>query len=184
MEDKGVMKASEPAVTYPMTSYADAMAMIHTMHLSREDKERVGRRLVLETTEESLSKAFDRLEQMSMLGAGWAGEGTLPVSRQAINNLKNVLLISNDEDWENWMISPESNGAICLQSKVRRSSISVGSEEFSYYTKINGQRKGESHVCFDADRFLSIMREISSDIILQDVRWELLELAELQSIQL
>ena len=154
------MIVSEPAVAYPMTSYADAMAMIHTMHLTREDKERVGRRLLLETTEKNLSKAFDRLEQMAMLTAGWAGDGTLPVSRKAINNLKNVLLISDDKDWEFWMISPEGNGAIGLQSKMRRSSISVGAEEFSYYTKIDEQRRGESHIVFDPSLFLSIMREI------------------------
>ncbi len=160
MEDQDIMRAAEPVVAYPVTSYADAMAMIHTMHLTREDKERVGRRLVQETTEKNLSKAFDRLEQMSTLVAGWAGEGTLPVSRIAINNLKKVLLISSDEDWEYWMISPEGNGAIGLQSKMRRSSISVGSDEFSYYTKVDEKRMGESHVAFDADRFLSIMREI------------------------
>lgn len=160
MEDNGTTIVSEPALAYPTTSYHDAMAIIHTMHLTRADKERVGRRLVLETTEKNLSKAFDRLEHFLTLGAGWAGEGSLPVSRSAINNLRNVLLISDDKDWEYWMISPESNGAICLQSRIRRSSISVGSEEFSYYTKVDGQRQGESHIDFSADSFLSIMREI------------------------
>lgn len=159
IEDKP-MVASESAVAYPMTSYADAMEMIHTMHLSRADKERVGRRLVLETTQQHLSKAFDSLEHFLSLKAGWAGEGSLPVSRSAINNLKHVLLISDDDDWEHWMISPESSGAICLQSKIRRSSISVGWDEFSYYTKVDGHRQGESHILFNADRFLSIMREI------------------------
>ena len=158
--EDGAVIASEPVASYPMTSYADAMAMIHTMHLSRADKERVGRRLVLETTESNLSKAFDSLEHFMVLEAGWAGEGSLPVSRSAINNLRKVLLLSDDDDWKYWMISPESNGAISLQSKLRRSSISVGSEEYSYYTKVDGQRKGKSHVSFDANNFLSVMREI------------------------
>ena len=161
IEDYSSMVVSEPTVAYRTTSYTDAMMVIHTMHLSREDKERVGRRLVLETTEEHLSNAFDRLEHLSMLRAGWGGEGYMPVSRQVINNLRNVLLISDDRDWESWMISPEPNGAVGMQSKKSRSSISIGAEEFSFYTRINGQRQGKSHVAFTPGTMLSVMREIA-----------------------
>ena len=98
MEEKEKYIASEPVVARPLTSYNDAMMMIHTMHLSREDKERVGRRLLLETTEENLSKAFDRLDHLSTLVDGWAGDGSMSISRQVINNLKNVLLLSDDKD--------------------------------------------------------------------------------------
>ena len=95
MEDNVSTKASEPVAAYPMTSYMDAMAMIHTMHLSREDKERVGRRLVIETTEANLSNAFETLEHLSTLQYGWDGDGALPISRKVLNNLRNVLLISD-----------------------------------------------------------------------------------------
>ena len=135
--------------------------MIHTMHLSREDKARVGRRLLLETTEEHLSKAYERLEHLLALKDGWAGENTLSISRQVIANLRDVLLISNNKDWECWMISPDGNGTVMLQSNQRRSSISVGSKEFSYYTKVDGKRSGKSHLDFNAKQFLTIMREIA-----------------------
>ena len=161
MEDDVTMKVSEPAVAYPMTSYVDAMAMIHTMHLSREDKERVGRRLVIETTEANLSNAFETLEHLSTLQYGWDGDGALPISRKVLNNLRNVLLISDDADWSKWMISPDGNATIMLQSSKRRASISVGAEEFSYYLKVDGKREGESHVDFSAPKFLSIMRELN-----------------------
>lgn len=158
--DETPVMASEPALANCSTSYTDAMMMIHTMHLSKEDKERVARRLLLETTEKNLSNAFDRLEHFSILEPGWGGEGSFPVSRRVIRNLKNVLLISDDVDWENWMLSPEPTGAVSLQSKKRRSSISVGDEEFSYYTKLDGQRQGKSHIAFTPAILLSVMREI------------------------
>ena len=74
MNDSNVSKAAEPVAARRMTSYLDAMTMIHTMHLSREDKARVGRRLLLETTEEHLSTAYERLEHLLALKDGWAGE--------------------------------------------------------------------------------------------------------------
>ena len=148
-------------MTYRTTSYMDAMAMIHTMHLTREDKERVGRRLVVETTEANLSKAFETLEHLSTLQSGWDGYGALPISKKVINNLRSVLLISDDADWENWMISPDGNATLMLQSGKRRASISVGADEFSYYLKVNGRREGESHVDFSAPKFLSVMRELN-----------------------
>ena len=161
MEDNVSTKASEPVAAYPMISYMDAMAMIHTMHLSREDKERVGRRLVIETTEANLSNAFETLEHLSTLQYGWDGDGALPISRKVLNNLHSVLLISDDADWANWMISPDGNATIMLQSSRRRASISVGADEFSYYLKVDGKREGESHVDFSAPKFLSIMRELN-----------------------
>ena len=161
MEDNVSTMASEPVAAYPTTSYMDAMAMIHTMHLTREDKERVGRRLVVETTEANLSKAFDTLEHLSTLQLGWDGYNALPISKKVINNLRSVLLISDNDDWKNWMISPDGNATIMLQSATRRASISVGAEEFSYYLKTDGIRKGESHVDFSASKLLFIMRELN-----------------------
>lgn len=161
MQDNDIMEAAEPVMNYRMTSYNDAMAMIHTMHLSREDKERVGRRLVIETTEANLSKAFDTLEHLSTLQKGWDGYGALPISKNVLNNLRSVLLISDDADWDKWLISPDGNATVMLQSGKRRASISVGANEFSYYLKFDGKRTGESHVAFSAPKFLFVMRELN-----------------------
>ena len=128
MEDNKTTMAAEPALAYRTTSYMEAMAMIHTMHLTREDKERVGRRLVVETTETNLSKAFDTLEHLSTLQFGWDGYSALPISRKVINNLRSVLLISDNDDWGNWMISPDGNATLGLQSKPHTTLISVGAD--------------------------------------------------------
>ena len=102
MEDNVSTKASEPTVAYGTNSYADVMYMLHTMPISPEVKERVARRLTLEVTGKNLSKAFARLDHLATLEKDWNGEGALPISRAVINNLKSVLAISDDEDWEYW----------------------------------------------------------------------------------
>ena len=161
MENEISSVANEPIAARAMTSYMDAMMMIHTMHLSREVKERVGRRLVLESTDENLSNAFSRLEHLSTLKEGWDGGNALPISNKVIRNLKNVLLISDDEDWADWMISPDGNATIMLQSKKRRASISIGADEFSYYLHTGVKRSGENHVIFAPSLFLSVMRKLN-----------------------
>lgn len=153
-------KVCEPVAAIPMTSYYDAMTMIHTMHLSREDKTRVAHRLTVEVTAPHLAKTFDRLEHLSTLQKGWAGEGSLPVSRRVIANLRKVLLISNDEDWERWLIAPDVNATLTLQSKNSDGTISVGAEEYSYYAEKDGLKWRASHVPFTPEALLQTMHTI------------------------
>ena len=77
-----------------------------------------------------------------------------------MNNIKQVLLISDDADWKNWMISPDGNATLGLQSKETRALISLGRWEFSYFVKRNGKKYGESHVDFTPEVFLNTMRRI------------------------
>lgn len=160
MDDKGIMKVSEPVLARPLTSYADVMTYLHTIHLSPEDKRRVASRLTLEVTGKNLSRTFERLDHLSSLPAGWDGYDALPLSRKVVQNLKEVLLISDDDDWKYWMISPAPNGSLSLQSKRHVASISVGDREFSYYSSTNDGEKGESHLNFTPVALLEIMQRI------------------------
>ena len=152
--------ASEPMAASPMTSYADAMTIIHTMHLSREDKQRVARRLTIEVTAPYLSKAFERIEHLYTLQKDWAGPGSLPISRRVLNNVRQVLLISEDSDWEKWVIAPDVNATLTLQSKVSDGTISIGADEYSYYVDKDGKKRRASHVPFTPVSFLQTMHDI------------------------
>ena len=112
MEDNGVMQAAEPTVAYGANSYASVMCLLHNLSITPEVKEQVGRRLMLEVTSKYLSKAFDRLDHLSQLEKNWDGEGALPISCKVINNVKSVLAISEDDDWRNWMIGPDTNATL------------------------------------------------------------------------
>jgi len=161
MEDNSAVVAQDPVMARPMTSYADVMSYLHSIHISREDLGMVGKRLVLEYTSENLSKAFLRVDHLSMLQDNWDGRGAYRITPLVIRNVKDVLSVSDDGDWKDWMISPNPNGTITLQSRKQRSSISIGEHEFSYFSKpVSGQRRGESHLQFSPSLLLSIMREI------------------------
>ena len=153
--------ASEPIMASPMTSYSDVMSYLHTINISHEDLGRVGRRLVLEYTSKNLSKAFIRLDHLSMLEDDWDGRGACRILPLVIRNVKGLLSVSDDDDWAEWIISPSPNGTLTLQSKKAISSISIGEYEYSYYHKsATGQRLGESHLPFSPASILDVMRKI------------------------
>jgi hypothetical protein len=77
-----------------------------------------------------------------------------------LQNLRNVLLISDDADWKYWIISPDSNGCLGLQSKRHTASISVGDEEYSYYSDNGVKEDWADNVRFTPGSFLKVMRRI------------------------
>ncbi len=161
MEEKKKNIASEPIVARSLTSYADVMYYLHTIDISREDKEKVARRLTLEVNGKNLSRTFAQLDHLATLQLDWDGRGALPISRKVINNVKQLLAISDDEDWEDWIVSPGTNSTLYLISKRHRASVSVGVEEFSYYGKIDGKDLGENHVVYHPAGLLAVMHKLN-----------------------
>ena len=151
---------SEPVMTRPMTSYSDVMGYLHRIRISSEMKESIGRRLIEEATEPNLSKAFARLDHLSELKYDWDGYGAEKISYYVLENLREVLLISDNADWEEWMISPAPNGTLSLQSKQNMSAISIGDKEFSFYSCTDKGEEGDSHLPFEPSAVLNIMRRI------------------------
>ena len=161
MEQCNTTVANEPNVAYGVNSYADVMYLLYTMPITAEVKEQVGRRLVREASEPALAKVFATIDELSKLEDGWAGNGSYAISKKVINNLKRVLLISENEDWTDWLIGPDVNATIGLQSKTNRAMISLGADEYSYFVRKNGKRVGDSHIKFTPESFLNVMHEIS-----------------------
>jgi hypothetical protein len=159
MEQEDIMTANEPAAAYGTNSYAGMMMMLYTMPMSAEVKRHVGQRLVEETTGRYLMEAVERIDHLSHLKNDWDRHGALPISRAVLNNIRSILLISNDEDWRNWMISPDVNATICLFSPRTKASISLGASEYSYYAKIKDDRYGESHIAYSPQAVLKLMRK-------------------------
>lgn len=146
---------------YGQNSYTDIMTYLHSIHITPEVKETVGRRLVQEVTEPALANAFEKIEHLATLRNGWAGKGSYAISPNVLKNLRQVLLISDNADWTEWTISPDVNATVGLQSKSSQALISLGVKEFSYYSDKDGNEQGDSHVAFTPETFLSVMRLIA-----------------------
>ena len=160
MENSVVTMANEPMITRPMTSYNDVMSYLHRIRITPDVKKSVAHRLMVEVNGAYLSKAFARLDHLSLLQNDWDGYGGRTISYEVIDNLRQVLLISDDEDWKCWMISPAPNGTLGLQSKRHIASISVGEEEYSFYSCKDSKEDWGNHVKFTPERFLETMRQI------------------------
>lgn len=134
-EESYSMTANEPAPAYRTNSYADVMMMLYTMPITPEVKKHVGQRLVQEVAGKNLSRTIARINHLATLRDDWDGEGAQHISRRVLDNLRQVLMISADKDWERWLIAPDVNATLTLQSKVSEGTISIGAEEFSYFAE-------------------------------------------------
>ena len=73
MEDNKTTMASEPTAAYSMASYNDVMDYMHSIHISREDKEKVAKRLTFEVSQPALAEAYERIEHTTeRLGWSWS----------------------------------------------------------------------------------------------------------------
>ena len=112
---------------YPQTDMSPVDALWTLIQGQSRNVRTVLSRLLYEqqvATEVNLSKAFDRLDHLATLEDGWAGKGSYAVSPQVLSNLRSVLFISEDADWCDWMIGPDANATLSLQSKKTGGSIS------------------------------------------------------------
>ena len=116
---------NEPIAAAETLSYTEVMNYLHSLHLPHEEKERVAKRLTLEVSQPALAGAYYRLDHLSLLKKNWDGRGALPISERVIRNLRQVLMISDNTDWENWMISPDVNATISLFAPPQQRPASV-----------------------------------------------------------
>ena len=108
----------------------------------------------------NLCRVVVRLNHISSLPFNWDGEDAMPISKRVLNNMYEVIQNSDDYDWQNWMIGPDPNATLGLQSKVTDACISLGSEEYSYYAIINDKEYHGNHLEFTPTAFLETMRKI------------------------
>lgn len=162
MADTNTNTAAEPTATFGGSTYADVMMMLYSMPITFAVKQQVTQRLVLEVKGKNLSRAINAVNNLNALRDDWDGMGASRILPPVISNIRAVLLLSTDDDWANWTISPNSNGTVFIQSTKYISSLSLGTAEYSYFTKKDGHREGKSHLPFDAKEFVSIMRYLNN----------------------
>lgn len=148
-------------MAYGTNTYADVMAYLHSISITPETMLSLSKQLKFEAQNQHISKVLRRLDQIAALEYDWDGYGGMPVAKEVIANMHSILKSSKDKDWSDWVISPETNGTLCMTTKSQTASVSLGINEFSYYSfSVLGELSG-THIPFTPDAFVKVMRQIS-----------------------
>jgi hypothetical protein len=98
------------------------------------------------------------LDKLSYLKAGWDGLDALPISVKAVSNVLQLLAVSDDKIWQNWVLEPNINGTLTLRSRSHTSAISLGADRFSFFVKNGRNVAGSDNVPFSAEAVIRIMQ--------------------------
>lgn len=99
---------------------------------------------------------MSRLDELASLKANWDDDGALPIEPKTIKNVHQLIERSDDSDLEKWVIFPDINGTILLEAKSGDGTISVGTSDFSYFSKkLRGRQKR-----LTTASLLNVMRQI------------------------
>ena len=110
------------------------------------------------TRDEVYSLQLLRLEELAGLKENWDDDGALPIESKTIRNVKQLIERADDSDLEKWVIFPDVNGTILLESKSGDAVISIGNHDFSY----SGKNQRGSHERLTTASLLNVMRQITA----------------------
>ena len=123
---------------------------------------RKGKKPVVLPLEDEKSRVKVALDKLSYLKAGWDGLDALPISENVLSNVSQLLMISDNRDWLDWDIEPNTNGTIILRHRSHFAGVSIGANLFSYYQKADNNITGRDAVDFTTDAVLSVMRSLNA----------------------
>ena len=106
-------------------------------------------------------RLWNRVEELSSLKAGWDGAEAIPMNKKAVQNMKRVIKTGISADFKEWVVFPDDNGTLLMQSKDGSASISIGNNHYSFVYTTNGQVKSGEAVKFSPSSVLSTIRDIA-----------------------
>ena len=99
---------------------------------------------------------------LSNLQAGWDGAGARPVHKKVVQNVQRVIKAGISSDFQNWVLFPDDNGTLLMQSKDGMASISIGNNSYSFVCTQDGKIKAGESVKFSPMAVLNTIRTIAS----------------------
>jgi hypothetical protein len=152
--------AAEPVLVSSVTPFDTVIRYLHSNNLNIDIKRAVYRQLQLEVADENLGNMKRRIKEIENLQYGWDGENAMPVNRDTIEMIRQVLKKARPSDLSDWSVSPNVNGTILLE--LDDAAISIASKEFSYYAE-RGERYMESeHQKCSVDALIETIRRINT----------------------
>ena len=71
-------------------------------------------------------RLWNRTAELAALTAGWDGAQALPMEKKALLNMQRLIKAGESTDFQQWILFPDDNGTILMQSKDGKASISIG----------------------------------------------------------
>ena len=99
---------------------------------------------------------------LSNLQAGWDGAGARPMHKKVVQNVQRVIKAGISSDFQNWVLFPDDNGTLLMQSKDGMASISIGNNSYSFVCTQDGKIKAGESVKFSPMAVLNTIRTIAS----------------------
>lgn len=110
----------------------------------------------------AIIKFKKRLFDLSQLKDGWDDEHAIRIFPEVIGNIESALKAEDDGDlWGKWIAYPDVNGTITLMKKDGTASVSVGTNEYSFFGLRNGQQQSGDNEPFKADSLVEVLKSFS-----------------------
>lgn len=106
-------------------------------------------------------RMWNRIVELESLKPSWDGAGAAPMEKKVVENMKQLIKAGISSDFKNWVLFPDDNGTMLLQTREGNASISVGSNTYSF-VQIDGNdiRTGEK-LRFSTSSLLKTIRAIA-----------------------
>ena len=108
-------------------------------------------------------RLWNRTNVLSKLYKGWDGADASPIENKTIVNMQNVLKKCSETDFSGWVLFPDDNGTLLLQSQDKNASISLGNNLFSYVCQKGNDIISGENVRFSVTSFLNVIKSINND---------------------
>lgn len=104
-------------------------------------------------------KLEERLRHLSELPDGWDDESAPAIFPESVENVRAAA--REDGRWTlRWAVFPDVNGTLTLCSKTKKSCVSVGVREFSYYGSRGGETASGGNVPFDVAKLAKVLNDL------------------------
>ena len=107
-------------------------------------------------------RLWKRAEELATLPAGWDGSEAIPIHKKAVQNVQRLIKAGLSSDFKNWVLFPDDNGTLLMQSKDGTSSISIGNNSYSFVSMKEGAVKAGELIKFTPASVLKTMRTVTS----------------------
>ena len=105
-------------------------------------------------------RLWKRTLELAELTAGWDGSHALPMEKKALQNIQRLIKAGESADFQQWVLFPDDNGTILMQSKDGKASISIGNNSYSFVCTKNGKVNAGQNVRFSAASALKTLRDL------------------------